>query len=109
MCIRDRAYAANGAYHIQQTFSSPVYVVLYLVWLFALWLLSLIHIYWDRGIIVGRRSFGIGRCTNPLPKERRPTIIPLSPVSYTHLDVYKRQVVTISRDDCNQVHRHVKC
>ena len=31
------AYAANGAYHIQQTFSSPVYVVLYLVWLFALW------------------------------------------------------------------------
>ena len=40
------AYAANGAYHIQQTFSSPVYVVLYLVWLFALWF-HLTHGFWS--------------------------------------------------------------
>ena len=31
------AYAANGVYHIQNTFSNPVFVVLYLVWLGALW------------------------------------------------------------------------
>ena len=30
------AYAANGVYHIQNTFSNPVFVVLYLVWLGAL-------------------------------------------------------------------------
>ena len=40
------AYAANGAYHIQQTFSCPVYVVLYLVWLFALWF-HLTHGFWS--------------------------------------------------------------
>ena len=40
------AYAANGAYHIQKTFSSPVYVVLYLVWLFALWF-HLTHGFWS--------------------------------------------------------------
>ena len=39
-------HAANGAYHIQQTFSSPVYVVLYLVWLFALWF-HLTHGFWS--------------------------------------------------------------
>ena len=27
------AYAANGVYHIQNTFSNPVFVVLYLIWL----------------------------------------------------------------------------
>ena len=42
MCIRDR----NGAYHIQQTFSCPIYVVLYLVWLFALWF-HLTHGFWS--------------------------------------------------------------
>ncbi len=40
------AYAANGAYHIQQTFSCPVYVVLYLIWLFALWF-HLTHGFWS--------------------------------------------------------------
>ena len=40
------AYAANGAYHIQQTFSCPIYVVLYLVWLFALWF-HLTHGFWS--------------------------------------------------------------
>ena len=40
------AYAANGAYHIQQVFSCPVYVVLYLVWLAALWF-HLTHGFWS--------------------------------------------------------------
>lgn len=30
--------ATNGAYHIAQTFSCPIYTVIYLVWLAALWL-----------------------------------------------------------------------
>lgn len=40
------ANAANGAYHIEQTFSNPVYVVLYLVWLAALWF-HLTHGFWS--------------------------------------------------------------
>ena len=32
------ALAANGVFYIAKTFSSPVYTVIYLVWLFALWL-----------------------------------------------------------------------
>lgn len=33
----DTTYAADGVYHIINTFSNPVYVVLYLIWLAALW------------------------------------------------------------------------
>lgn len=40
------ANAANGAYHIEQTFSNPVFVVLYLVWLAALWF-HLTHGFWS--------------------------------------------------------------
>jgi succinate dehydrogenase / fumarate reductase cytochrome b subunit len=40
------AYAADGVYHIRQTFSNPVYVVLYLVWLGALWF-HLTHGFWS--------------------------------------------------------------
>ena len=40
------AYAANGVYHIRQVFSCPVYVVLYLVWLAALWF-HLTHGFWS--------------------------------------------------------------
>ena len=40
------AYAANGVYHIQNTFSNPVFVVLYLVWLGALWF-HLTHGFWS--------------------------------------------------------------
>ena len=40
------AYAANGVYHIQNTFSNPVYVVLYLIWLGALWF-HLTHGFWS--------------------------------------------------------------
>lgn len=40
------AFAANGVYHIQQTFSNPVFVVLYLVWLAALWF-HLTHGFWS--------------------------------------------------------------
>ena len=32
------ALAANGVHYIVQTFSSPLFLVLYLIWLFALWL-----------------------------------------------------------------------
>ena len=38
--------ATNGVYHIIQTFSNPIYVVLYLVWLFALWF-HLTHGFWS--------------------------------------------------------------
>ena len=31
------AFAANGVYHIAKTFSCPVYTVLYMIWLCALW------------------------------------------------------------------------
>ena len=40
------AYAANGAHHIQQTFSNPVFSVLYLIWLAALWF-HLTHGFWS--------------------------------------------------------------
>ncbi|MGN0062446.1 MAG: succinate dehydrogenase/fumarate reductase cytochrome b subunit [Alloprevotella sp.] len=39
-------YAADGAYWIAQTFSCPVYTVLYLVWLVALWF-HLTHGFWS--------------------------------------------------------------
>jgi succinate dehydrogenase / fumarate reductase cytochrome b subunit len=40
------ANVSNGVYHIQQTFANPVYVVLYLLWLFALWF-HLTHGFWS--------------------------------------------------------------
>lgn len=40
------SYATNGVHHIMQTFSNPVYVVLYLVWLGALWF-HLTHGFWS--------------------------------------------------------------
>ena len=40
------SYATNGVYHIQQTFSNVIYVVLYLVWLAALWF-HLTHGFWS--------------------------------------------------------------
>ena len=42
----DATYAADGVYHIKQTFSCPVYTVLYLVWLAALWF-HLTHGFWS--------------------------------------------------------------
>lgn len=39
-------YAADGVHHITNTFSNPVYVVLYLVWLGALWF-HLTHGFWS--------------------------------------------------------------
>ena len=38
--------AANGVYHIEQTFGNPVLVVLYLIWLAALWF-HLTHGFWS--------------------------------------------------------------
>lgn len=38
--------ATNGTYHIAQTFGCPVYVVLYIVWLVALWF-HLTHGFWS--------------------------------------------------------------
>lgn len=40
------ANAADGIRHIQDTFSNPVYVVLYLIWLCALWF-HLTHGFWS--------------------------------------------------------------
>ena len=45
-CAVDTANAANGVLHIQNTFANPVYVVLYLVWLVALWF-HLTHGFWS--------------------------------------------------------------
>ena len=45
-------YAADGAYWIEQTFSCPVYTVLYLVWLVALWF-HLTHGFWSAFQTVG--------------------------------------------------------
>ena len=42
----DATYAADGVYHIKQTFSCPVYTVVYLVWLVALWF-HLTHGFWS--------------------------------------------------------------
>jgi succinate dehydrogenase / fumarate reductase cytochrome b subunit len=38
--------ATNGIYHIIKTFSNPIYVVLYLIWLCALWF-HLTHGFWS--------------------------------------------------------------
>ena len=40
------AFAANGVHHIENTFGNPVYVVLYLIWLGALWF-HLTHGFWS--------------------------------------------------------------
>ena len=40
------SYAADGVHHIEQTFSNPVFVVLYLIWLGALWF-HLTHGFWS--------------------------------------------------------------
>ena len=42
----DATNAADGVYHIKQTFSCPVYTVIYLVWLVALWF-HLTHGFWS--------------------------------------------------------------
>lgn len=42
----DTTYVADGAHHIVNTFSNPVYVVLYLIWLGALWF-HLTHGFWS--------------------------------------------------------------
>lgn len=42
----DVTYAANGVYHIYETFSNPILVVLYLIWLGALWY-HLTHGFWS--------------------------------------------------------------
>ena len=42
----DTANVTNGVYHIQNTFSCPVYSILYLVWLAALWF-HLTHGFWS--------------------------------------------------------------
>lgn len=42
----DITYAADGVYHIQNTFANPVLVVLYLIWLAALWF-HLTHGFWS--------------------------------------------------------------
>lgn len=44
--VGDVELAANGAYWIQYTFSQPVYVVIYLLWLCALWF-HLTHGFWS--------------------------------------------------------------
>lgn len=44
--VVDTTYAADGVYHITNTFSNPVYVVLYLIWLAALWF-HLTHGFWS--------------------------------------------------------------
>jgi succinate dehydrogenase / fumarate reductase cytochrome b subunit len=42
----DTTYVTNGIYHIRRTFSNPVFVVLYLIWLAALWF-HLTHGFWS--------------------------------------------------------------
>ncbi len=52
---------ANGVYHIQQTFSCPINVVLYLVWLAALWF-HLTHGFWSSMQSIGwNNKVWIGR------------------------------------------------
>ena len=43
---QDLTYATNGVHHIQNTFGCPVYSILYLVWLVALWF-HLTHGFWS--------------------------------------------------------------
>ena len=57
------AYAANGVYHIQNTFSNPVFVVLYLIWLGALWF-HLTHGFWS-----SMQSFGLEQQSMDQPLE----------------------------------------
>ena len=42
----DTTYAADGVYHISNTFANPVFAVLYLIWLVALWF-HLTHGFWS--------------------------------------------------------------
>ena len=42
----DTTYVADGVYHIENTFANPVYSVIYLVWLGALWF-HLTHGFWS--------------------------------------------------------------
>ncbi|MCE2617481.1 MAG: succinate dehydrogenase cytochrome b subunit [Phocaeicola sp.] len=42
----DTTLAANGAYWIKETFHNPVYVILYVIWLVALWF-HLTHGFWS--------------------------------------------------------------
>ena len=42
----DATHAADGVYHIKNTFACPVYLVFYLVWLVALWF-HLTHGFWS--------------------------------------------------------------
>lgn len=42
----DTTYEADGIYHIQNTFSNPVLVVLYLIWLGAIWF-HITHGFWS--------------------------------------------------------------
>lgn len=46
VCEGQLALAANGTYYIASTFSCPVYTVLYVVWLAALWF-HLTHGFWS--------------------------------------------------------------
>ena len=39
-------YAADGIYHIKQTFACPVYSIIYIIWLVALWF-HLSHGFWS--------------------------------------------------------------
>ncbi|MBR6192381.1 MAG: succinate dehydrogenase/fumarate reductase cytochrome b subunit [Prevotella sp.] len=48
----DSFYATDGAYWIQQTFSNSVYVVLYLIWITALWF-HLAHGFWSAMQTIG--------------------------------------------------------
>ena len=43
---QDLTYATDGVHHIQNTFGCPVYSILYLVWLVALWF-HLTHGFWS--------------------------------------------------------------
>lgn len=45
-CAGEHALATNGIYWIKETFSCPVYTVIYLVWLAALWM-HLNHGFWS--------------------------------------------------------------
>jgi len=45
-------HAADGVYHIRNTFANPVYVVLYLVWLAALWF-HMTHGFWSAMQTIG--------------------------------------------------------
>ncbi len=50
--LGDETLASDGAYWIQYTFSQPVYVIIYLVWLVAIWF-HLSHGFWSALQTVG--------------------------------------------------------